>query len=150
MRTRPTSTRNRQRGVGLLDALIALAILAFGMLALTGFQSKLVAQATEGQHRMQASQLADELLNTALVDSTANTWCYTLPATGACGSAAAQAYTLAWKARVQATLPGAVAPTVTWNGAGTPMTAVLQWTWTTKDGSTPAETRTHTVISDPT
>jgi len=80
------------RGFTLLDALIALAILAFGMLALTGFQTKLVAQGTEAQHRVDATAFADELLNTMLVDNL-NSGCYTLPAAGACASPVARAST---------------------------------------------------------
>jgi Tfp pilus assembly protein PilV len=145
-----TPQRRLQRGVGLFDGLVALAILGFGLFTLTGFQSRLVAQGTEAQHRMAASQLADELLNTALVDSTTNTPCYVLPA-GACGAggATAQAYTTAWKSRVLAALQNASDPTVTQNGATGQLTVTLRWQWTSKDGTTPAETRTHTVISDP-
>lgn len=143
--------RTRQRGVGLFDGLIGLAILAFGLMALTGFQTRLVAQSTEAQHRMVASQLADELLNTALIDGAANTACYVLPATGTCPPASgdvALAYTTAWKARALNALPGAIDPVIATAASGR-LTVTLQWTWTSKDGSTPAETRTHTVISDP-
>ena len=74
------------RGIGLIDALIALAILSFGMLALTRFQGRMVSQTTEAQSRSTAMRLADELMSTALVDP-ANLACYTMPATGVCGSA---------------------------------------------------------------
>lgn len=143
------SLHSRQRGVGLLDAMAALACLAFGMLAMTDFQTKLVAQGTEAQQRQIASQLADELLNVALVDATTNTSCYVLPVTGTCPAAGATglAYTAAWRARVLAALPNAVTPTVTSAGSGR-LTVTLGWTWTSKNGSTPAEPRTHTVISD--
>ena len=76
------------RGVGLLDALVALALLAFGLLGMTRLQARMVAQATESQTRMTALQLGDELLNSALVD-TANAACYTLPQAGACANAGA-------------------------------------------------------------
>lgn len=146
-----TPQRRLQRGVGLFDGLVALAILGFGLFTLTGFQSRLVAQGTEAQHRMTASQLADELLNTALVDSAANTPCYVLPAGGGCGAGGvtAQAYATDWKNRVLAALPNATNPTVIQNGATGQLTVTLRWQWTAKDGTTPAETRTHTVISDP-
>lgn len=145
------TSRQTQRGVGLFDGLVALAILAFGLLALTGFQSRLVSQGTEAQQRMVASQLADELLNTALVDAASNTTCYLLPASGACTTAGATAlaYTNAWKARVMSptTLPNAAAPTVSIDASGR-LVVTLQWTWTAKDGTTSPGTRTHTVTSD--
>lgn len=139
----------RQRGIGLLDGVAALACLAFGMLAMTDFQTKLVAQSTEAQQRQIAAQLADELLNTALIDSTTNVSCYVLPAPGTCpaGGATALAYATAWKARVLATLPNATDPTVSSAASGR-LTVTLGWTWTSKNGVTAAEPRTHTVISD--
>lgn len=146
-----TSLRRAQQGVGLFDGLVALAILGFGLFSLTGFQTRLVAQGTEAQHRLIASQLADELLNTALVDSATNTTCYLLPASGACTAAGATAlaYTTAWKTRVMQTLPNATSPTVTQDGATGQLVVRLNWQWTTKDGSTPSDPRSHTVISDP-
>jgi Tfp pilus assembly protein PilV len=141
----------RQRGVGLLDGISALAVLGFGLLSLTGFQSRLVAQATEARHRMVASQLADELLSTALIDSAGNTVCYVLPAPGGCpgASAAALAYTADWKDRVLASgLPNPANPVVATAASGR-LTVTLSWQWTAKDGTSPAEIRTHTVTSDP-
>lgn len=139
----------RQRGIGLLDGMAALACLAFGMLAMTDFQTKLVAQSTEAQQRQVASQLADELLNTALIDSASNVTCYVLPASGTCPAAGATALanTAAWRARVLATLPNATSPVVTSAASGR-LTVTLGWTWTSKNGQTAAEPRTHTVISD--
>jgi len=66
---RPIRPARRPRGVGLLDAMIALAILAFGLLGMTRLQTNLVRQATDSQSRLTAVQLGDELLSTALVDA---------------------------------------------------------------------------------
>ncbi len=100
--------KHRQhRGVGLIDALIALAILSFGLLALTRFQTRMVAQTTEAQERLTAVQLGDELLSTVIVD-VGNSDCYTLPASGACGNPAAALRTTAWAARAASALPGTV------------------------------------------
>jgi type IV pilus assembly protein PilV len=117
-------TRRRSRGVGLIDALIALAILGFGLLALTRFQGRLTVQATDAQSRGVANRLADELISTALVDP-ASLACYSVPAAGACANATARANTDAWAARVQASLPGAQAPTATI--AATRLTVVIAW-----------------------
>jgi type IV pilus assembly protein PilV len=128
------------RGIGLIDALIALAILSFGMLALTRFQGRMVSQTTEAQSRSTAMRLADELMSTALVDP-ANLACYTVPATGVCGSAVALASTAAWKARVLAALPGS--PTVTAEVAGTRLTVTVGWT-----GKESLDERQLTVVTD--
>jgi type IV pilus assembly protein PilV len=134
---------NRQaRGVGLTDALIALAILAFGLLGLTRMQGKLLVQATEAQQRMVASQFTDELLNTMLVDS-ANAQCYSLPATGTCGSATARARADDWQTRALAALPGKPTATSDINTGTNRMTVRL--TWRFKEDT---EDRTHEVISD--
>lgn len=114
-----------QRGIGLLDALIGLALLSVGMLALAGFQTKLVAQTTEAQSRAQAMQHANELLNTALVDP-ANLDCYSLPASGNCASAAARAKTDQWGQSVLQQLPGALTAQATRDG--TRLTVLIEWT----------------------
>lgn len=119
--------RLRVRGVGLIDALIALAILSFGLLALTRFQIRMVAQTTEAQSRMVATQLSDELLSTVLVDIP-NAACYTLPAAGVCGSAAATAATTAWAARVTTALPGTVTSGSVLDAATGRLTVAITWT----------------------
>jgi Tfp pilus assembly protein PilV len=119
-------SRRVSRGVGLLDALIAMAILAFGLLALTRFQGRMMAQTTDVQYRSVARQLADELMSLALVDP-ANAACYTLPAVGTCTNPTARGMTDAWAVRAaDGRLPGAVVTTSTL--AGTQLTVVLNWT----------------------
>jgi len=117
----------RRRGSGLLDGLIALAILAFGMLAMTRFQGRMVAQTTEAQSRQVATQLSSELLATVLVDTT-NAACYTLPQAGTCGNAAAKARATDWSNRVAAALPGTVTSTSTLDAASGRLTVVVNWT----------------------
>ena len=90
MNTTPHRLGARQRGAGLIDALIALAILAFGILGMSQFQNRVVMQATESQSRSTAVRLGDELLNTVLVDA-GNAACYTVPQTGTCNSTVAKA-----------------------------------------------------------
>ncbi len=116
-----------RRGSGLLDGLIALAILAFGMLAMTRFQGRMVAQTTEAQSRQVATQFSSELLATVLVD-TANAACYTRPQTGTCTSSAAIVRTADWATRVAAALPGTVTSTATLNPGTGRMTVVVSWT----------------------
>lgn len=131
-----------QRGFGLFDALIAFSILAFGLLTMTRFQVRLIAQATEAQQRGTATQLADELLNTMLVDAGSAT-CYTVPAAGACANPAAMARAAEWQARALASLPGATGASSALDLATSRMVVTL--TWIGKDS---ADIRTHQVTSD--
>jgi type IV pilus assembly protein PilV len=124
-------TRAGQRGLGMIDALIALAILAFGLLALTRFQGRMTSQSTDAQARQTANRLAGELVSRALVDP-GNLACYTVPAAGTCGNAAARTMTNEWQTRVTGALPGS--PAVTATLSGTPATRLtIQITWTSKD-----------------
>ncbi len=119
--------------MGLLDALVALGILAFGLLAMTRFQTKMVAQASESQMRLVAAQFADELMALALVDA-ANVGCYTLPTPGACGNNAAKVRAEEWKGRVTAALPsGAASAAVTAVGAQQRFSVSIVWTARDKD-----------------
>ena len=120
------ATVRRQRGVSLIDALIAIVILSFGLVGMARMQGRTVTAATDAQLRVIAMQLADELLNTALVD-TGNAVCYTLPAEAGCASAAA-ARAAEGSGRVPASLPGAAAPTVTLDAAAGRLTANIGWT----------------------
>lgn len=127
------------RGFGLIEALIAMLILTFGLVALTQFQGRLISQGTESQSRTTANQLATELLGTVLVD-TANAACYTLPQTGSCSNTAAKDRAAAWADRVEAALPAASASAtldtttsrlkvaITWTGKESGATRTLEST----------------------
>ena len=146
----PHAARRRSRGVGLLDALIAIVILSFGLLGLTRMQTGLIAQTTEAQERLTAVQLADELMSTVIVD-TPNAGCYVLPTAGTCAATAASSRAAAWLDRVGDALTDGTATAVI---ATAPATGVVSYTltinWTGKapgaDGT--PETRTVTVITD--
>jgi Tfp pilus assembly protein PilV len=120
--------------------MIALAILAFGLLGMTRMQSNLVRQSTDSQARLTAAQLGDELLSTALVDLD-NASCYTLPVDAGCASATAKSSTEAWGARVQSQLPGTV--TVASALAGNLLKVTISWT-----DRTASEARTLEVTTD--
>lgn len=134
------------RGVGLLDALIAMAILTFGLLALTRMQARMMAQSTESQSRQIATQLADELLSTVLVD-VRNAACYTLPQTGTCGSAKAKAATTDWAERTAKALPGTVTTASDVDSGTGRLTLVISWTGR-DTGNNRTEPRRLKVITD--
>jgi type IV pilus assembly protein PilV len=130
----PRRDRAAQRGMGLLEGLIAVAILSFGMLGLARFQTSLMAQTTDSRSRTTATQLADELLSTVLVD-TGNVGCYTLPTPVNCTSSAASARAADWKVRALAALPGDHTAVATLDTALQRFTVTV--TWTGKGGSDP-------------
>lgn len=114
------------RGVGLIEALVALAILSMGMLAMTRMQGGLIAQSAEAQTRQTASYFASELLSTVHVDG-ANAACYTLPQTGACANTGAITRTAAWASRASAGLPGPVATTAVYTPADGRVAVTITW-----------------------
>ncbi len=132
----------RSRGFGLIDALIALALLAFGLLAMTRFQSRLIASTTEAQGRLNALQFSDELLASVIVDPS-NATCYTLPQVGVCGSATAMARTTDWATRAAAALPGTVTTGSVLDGGTGRLRVAITWT-----GKESAETRTLEATTD--
>jgi type IV pilus assembly protein PilV len=124
--------RRIARGFGLIEALVAMLIMTFGMVALTQFQSRLIVQTTDSQSRATASQFAGELLGTVLVDA-ANAACYTLPQAGTCSNDAAKERTADWADDVAAALPGPVTTTSTLDVATSRLTVVITWTGKTGD-----------------
>lgn len=142
MRQQPQLPLKRAaRGFGLIDALIALAILAFGLLALTRFQSRMVAASSEAGGRTIALQASEELLSSVLVDNL-NAACYTLPQVGACGSVTAKTRTSEWAARTATALPGTVT-TGAVLGADSRLKVTITWT-----GKESAESRRLETITD--
>ncbi len=131
----------QQRGLGLFDALIALALLSFGLLAMTRFQGRMVAQTTETNTRQVATQYAAELLSTVLVDVN-NAACYTRPQTGTCGNSTAITNTTSWATRTAAALPSPVTTTATLLSTNR-MQVVISWY-----GKGSQDTRTLTAETD--
>ena len=97
----------RERGVMLIEALIAILIFSIGILAVVGMQGVAIKNVTESKYRSEAAFLANELISNMWTDA-GNINSYNYP-----GSS----YTklVNWVAKVDATLPGtaAVRPRVT-------------------------------------
>ena len=142
MTARARTGSTTARGVGLFDALIALIVLSLGMLAMTRFQGRMVAQTTETQSRQVAAQFAAEHLSTVLVD-VGNAPCYTLPQVGACASAMARTGTADWAVRAAAALPAPVTTASTLDAATGRLTVAI--TWLGKDSG---DTRTLQAVTD--
>lgn len=93
----------RQRGVLLLEVLIALLIFALGILGLVGLQANAVKQSSQSKYRADATLLANDLIGQMwLTDRSFATLSSGFKSDGAGGSQ----YN-AWKTRVQTLLPGA-------------------------------------------
>ena len=138
----PATRRRRARGFSLVECMVSMSMLGFGLLELVSFEGRLIGQGTEAQHRMTATLFADELLNTMLVDVD-HAACYTLPQTGDCNSADARARAADWQARAVAALPGAPTATSRIDAATARMTVTLAWQF-----KPTSERRLHEVSSD--
>lgn len=112
----------------MLEALIAMLVLVFGLLGMSRFQAKVVKAGTDGQVRLQALAMADQLANLAKIDTPANAPCYTLPAVGACGSPTGRAAATAWRTSALAALPGEPTATSAYDVATGRLTIRLSWT----------------------
>lgn len=122
----PVARRRGARGFTMIESLVSMTILGFGLLQLVAFEGRLIGQGTEAQHRMTATLFADELLNTMLVDVD-NAACYTVPQAGACSSEEARARAADWQQRALAALPGSPKATSHIDAATARMTVTLSW-----------------------
>jgi Tfp pilus assembly protein PilV len=68
-------TRHHARGVSLVEAMVALAVMAFGMLAVVGVQGTMRLNADIAKQRSEATRIAQEMIETqrafTVIDSTA-------------------------------------------------------------------------------
>lgn len=100
-RPRPCAprTRHTQRGVALLEVLVAILIFSIGVLGIVGLQMSMTKALTVSKHRGEAAYLAQELIGTIWAD---------MPNLGRYSDAECPAYPLCNAARLKATrlLPG--------------------------------------------
>jgi len=92
--------RGRERGVMLIEALIAILIFSIGILAVVGMQSVAIKNVTESKYRSEAAFLVNELTSQMWTDAV-NIAQYNYP-----GSGAVPLKLVNWIARVDASLPG--------------------------------------------
>jgi type IV pilus assembly protein PilV len=117
----------KQRGASLIEALIAILIFAFGVLALVGLQASATSAATKSKFRIDAGLLASQCIATLWLDRS--------NACDECNTAAA------------VTLPnGSCTPTITRLGANPtdPTEVEVKVTWTTPGDTA---TSTHTAVA---
>lgn len=130
-----TKPLSQQSGVVLLEALLAILVFSFGVLALVGLQATAIKQSTDARYRSEASLLANDIISQMWVSDRTTT---TLQANFNTGGASYNT----WFNRVSATLPGVVAntptaPTITIDAQGI-ATVTLFWNAPNeRAGSTP-------------
>ena len=114
---------NGQRGVTLLESLIALLLFSFGILGLIGMQAMAARTTADSQYRTEATKFADRLINQMRVEDT-----LTLSAEYSTGGTKWNA----WLADVQdaaSGMPGSVAHPPTITIVGTPPVVTLTMFW---------------------
>jgi type IV pilus assembly protein PilV len=95
MKTKKTSSLKKQKGLTLIEALVALVILALGVLGLAGVQTRLLVEARTTNSRALAIGLIDDLSNRMLLNRDAAVG---KPISPKNATLVPSAYTLAWSA----------------------------------------------------
>jgi type IV pilus assembly protein PilV len=115
----PSMQQRQQRGFGLIEVLVSVLILAFGILGLLGLQTKALSLNQSSLQRSQATALTDDILDRMRVDranARAGLWNTTLAATSASITGTTNLYEndlRNWKQQVELLLPaGAASVTV--------------------------------------
>lgn len=125
MRTyRLPSRAGKQRGVAMLEALIAIVILAIGLLGTVGLQARSYSALSDASMRAEAT-IAGERLFGIMSNDQPNLASYALAENGTPGAAVAP-----WLAETQAQIPGAIASVrlVQQNATTTMVEISIRWT----------------------
>ncbi|NDV12417.1 type IV pilus modification protein PilV [Crenobacter caeni] len=132
-----TSLHSRQRGVSLIEALVAILLFSLGVLGLIALQGRAVTLSADAKYRADAAFLADSLIGRIAVADQSNLDVFKTPA-------ASGTITGDWVAEVVATLPNATTQTqtVAVNKAAREITVTLQWR-----SSPGADLRSHRVFT---
>ena len=118
--TTPSSPRKRQRGISLIESLVAMVVTALGILGILGVQMRTLSDTSTSARRAQAIRLIEDLSErmkvnpNALADLNTYTTTFTAPSSGitatncasGCDHAALAIHDLkSWKKTIEGTLP---------------------------------------------
>jgi len=120
--------RTAQNGIVLLEALIAILIFAFGVLALVGLQASSINNVLDAKYRADASFVANEIIGKMWLKRTTLNTFECAPCTATNGNADTKAWVAQMAASGNFPLPAARASIIRDPGAGNPMRVVVQWT----------------------
>jgi type IV pilus assembly protein PilV len=121
-----------QRGVALLEAMIATVILALGLLGAIGMQARAYSTMADAGMRAEATMASEKLLSIMTVDqASALDYAYI-------GSGAASARLAGWLAETRAAIPGAFVKVEVATINPTRRQVDVTITWTRKQGSLPS------------
>lgn len=132
----------RQRGVMLIEALLAILIFSIGILAVVGMQSVAIKDVAQSKYRSEAGFLADQLMSQIWTDN-GNVGAYAYPGTGA------QPLRLKkWIQQVNGKLPGNLSPVVTvTNATAQGGTVQIQIFWQLPEEVSQGTQHSYTVLS---
>ena len=123
------SSARRRRGVSLIEALVAMAVMAFGMLGVVGLQATLRANADLSKQRSEATRIAQETIenwrNFSVLPTTAGAKAFADMASVTVPSVAG------YTTNTTYTVTGVVAPA----GAANHKTLVVDVSWTDRGGT---------------
>lgn len=136
---RPFASAKQQRGMSMLESLIALLVLALGIMGLAGVQTRMIVENRTSNNRAMAISLIDDLTNRMLFNrdgayagSYALAWSATKAAkdcvTATCTAAElAQSDLNLWRAAVTTALPGANATVFSSSLDGRQLGIAISW-----------------------
>ncbi|MES2152041.1 MAG: prepilin-type N-terminal cleavage/methylation domain-containing protein [Pseudomonadota bacterium] len=121
--------RRRQQGIALLEALLAILILAIGLLGTIGLQARAYSALSDSAMRAEATLATEKLLGVMSCDQ-ANLAAYAIASGGTPGARLA-----AWYNQTRSVIPGAdIVITVTPTIGTTRSAVVARISWTRKTG----------------